>query len=130
MSDTAGRLEQVRAKEERTLGPRPMHRFGKRENPPLPPLTELQKRAWERFLQADTPPEQRLAIGLEAILAETFPIRSHDGSRTRRYLRYELGEPVRSLEECRRLRLTYARPLNQRRTVAHGDSSGTHPRAP
>ena len=85
--------------------------FGRRSSPPLPPLTDLQKRAYERFLQPDTPPGQRHAQGLEGVLREAFPIRSHDGSRSLAYMHYELGPPVHSLEECRTLRCTYARPL-------------------
>jgi DNA-directed RNA polymerase subunit beta len=89
--------------------------FGRiREIFPLPDLTELQTSSYERFLQRNTPPHKRQNIGLEAILREIFPIKSHDGSVSLEYLGYELGQPRYSPDECRQLRLTYGVPLKIR----------------
>jgi len=78
---------------------------------PVPNLTALQRESYGRFLQDDVLPSRRKNEGLEAILRETFPIKSYDGTMSLEYLRYELGRPRYTAEDCRRLRLTYGRPL-------------------
>ena len=77
----------------------------------VPPLAEIQTKSYERFLQYGVAPTERANIGLEAVLRETFPIESYDGSIKLEYLRYELGKPRYNPEECRQLRLTYGRPF-------------------
>ena len=44
---------------------------------PVPDLTEIQTRSYERFLQADIPAEQRIDSGLEGVFREIFPIESY-----------------------------------------------------
>jgi len=78
---------------------------------PVPNLTALQRESYRRFLQEGVLPGRRKNVGLEAILRETFPIKSYDGTMSLEYIHYELGRPRYSPEECRRLRLTYGRPL-------------------
>jgi DNA-directed RNA polymerase subunit beta len=86
--------------------------FGKRKPVvDVPPLTEIQVKSYERFLQFDDAAEKREPIGLEGVLRETFPIESYDGSMRLEYIKYELGKPRYEPEECRQLRLTYGRPL-------------------
>ncbi|MBM4082659.1 MAG: DNA-directed RNA polymerase subunit beta, partial [Planctomycetes bacterium] len=86
--------------------------FGKvREVIDVPNLMDIQRKSYAEFLQEDVPPAERKNQGLEAILRETFPIKNLDGSLSLEYLRYELGKPRYRPEECRRLRLTYGRPL-------------------
>ena len=77
----------------------------------VPNLVELQTRSYKKFLQADTPSDKRADRGIESILRESFPIESFDGSLKIEYLRYELGKPRYTPEECRRLRLTYGAPF-------------------
>lgn len=48
---------------------------------PVPNLTVLQRESYSRFLQDDALPGRRKDFGLEAILRETFPIKSYDGGR-------------------------------------------------
>jgi DNA-directed RNA polymerase subunit beta len=84
-------------------------RFGDTTEPP--PLCDIQVRSYERFLQLDTPPEKRTATGLEGVLQEIFPIESYDKSLSLEYIKYELGKPRYSPDECRQLRLTYGRPF-------------------
>ncbi|MBM4044707.1 MAG: DNA-directed RNA polymerase subunit beta, partial [Planctomycetes bacterium] len=76
----------------------------------VPDLTAIQTKSFSDFLQADVPPAQRRNQGLEALMREIFPIKSFDGSLSLEYLRYELGRPRYTEEECRKLKLTYARP--------------------
>ena len=45
---------------------------------PVPDLTEIQTRSYERFLQADVAAEKRADSGLEGVFREIFPIESYD----------------------------------------------------
>lgn len=64
-----------------------------------------------RFLQPETPPEQRGRHGIEAALAGFFPVASPDGAFTFEYVRYELDRPRYSAAECRRRGLIHAAVL-------------------
>src|SRR5262249_33620657 len=77
----------------------------------VPPLTDVQLRSYDRFLQLDVPVEKRQQIGLEGVLKEIFPIESYDKKLALKYLYYELGKPRYGPDECRQLRLTYGRPF-------------------
>ncbi len=77
----------------------------------VPDLVAVQTKPYKDFLQADVPPAKRDNKGLEAIFRETFPILSYDQSLRLEYLRYELGRPRYTPDECRKLGLTYGRPL-------------------
>ncbi|ADV60702.1 DNA-directed RNA polymerase subunit beta [Isosphaera pallida ATCC 43644] len=99
--------------------------FGRiRDDFPIPDLTQIQTESYARFLQEDTPPEQRKDQGLEAVFREIFPIESY-GDKTLRleYIKYELGKPRYDPDECRRLSLTYGRPLNVWLRLWKGDES-------
>src|SRR5580704_7149173 len=77
----------------------------------VPGLTDVQTRSYDRFLQLDVLPEKRTPSGLEGVLREIFPIESYDKTINLEYLRYELGKPRYTPDECRQLRLTYGRPF-------------------
>ena len=70
---------------------------------PVPDLVQLQTAAYLRFLQRDIDHEKREDRGLESILREVFPIENNDKSLKLEFLRYELGAPRYTPEECRRL---------------------------
>ncbi|HTU17134.1 MAG TPA: DNA-directed RNA polymerase subunit beta, partial [Gemmataceae bacterium] len=96
----------------RTIVPNETRNFGRfGDTAKVPPLTAIQTRSYERFLQLDTPPEKRTPTGLEGVLREIFPIKSYDNTLSLEYLRYELGKPRYGPDECRQLRLTYGRPF-------------------
>ena len=89
--------------------------FGRfKETFPIPSLTDLQVKAYVKFLQAGLPSDRRDNLGLESILRETFPIKNYDGSLSLEYVSYEIGQPRYSADECRMLRLTYGAPLKVR----------------
>ena len=49
--------------------------YGKlKDSVPLPPLTEVQRKSYEEFLQKDLLPEERRSIGLQALFNEIFPV--------------------------------------------------------
>jgi DNA-directed RNA polymerase subunit beta len=77
----------------------------------VPPLTDVQTRSYERFLQLDATHDDRTATGLEGVLREIFPIESYDKKIVLEYVKYELGKPRYAPDECRQLRLTYGRPF-------------------
>jgi DNA-directed RNA polymerase subunit beta len=97
---------------ERRLRPREIRRFGSQRAPyPIPDLTDIQTRSYERFLQYEIPLQKRQDQGIESVLREIFPIESYDKTLRLEYIRYELGKPRYEPHECRQLRLTYGRPF-------------------
>ena len=56
-------------------------------------------------------PSKRKDQGLESVLREIFPIESYDKQISLDYLKYELGKPRYTPDECRQLRLTYGKPF-------------------
>src|SRR5438270_6289343 len=97
---------------QRTISPDETRNFGRFGDAiDVPPLTDVQTKSYERFLQLDTPPEKRGSWGLEGVLREIFPIESYDKKLSLEYIKYELGKPRYDPTECRQLRLTYGRPF-------------------
>ncbi len=84
-------------------------RFG--DAAPVPPLTDIQTRSYDRFLQLDMTYDKRAVSGLEGVLREIFPIESYDKKIALEYVKYDLGKPRYDADECRQLRLTYGRPF-------------------
>ncbi|MCD6404897.1 MAG: DNA-directed RNA polymerase subunit beta, partial [Planctomycetes bacterium] len=74
-------------------------------------LTEIQTKSYADFLQAGVSPTRRKKAGVEGLLREIFPIESYDGKYRIEYIRYELGKPLYTIEQCRQLRLSYGRPF-------------------
>ncbi|MFM7412104.1 MAG: hypothetical protein ACKO6E_02650, partial [Planctomycetota bacterium] len=96
----------------RRLQPSEIRHFGsRRASHHIPDLTEIQTRFYDAFLQYDVPAAKRKDQGIEGVLREIFPVESYDRTVKLEYLRYELGKPRYSPDECRQLRLTYGRPL-------------------
>jgi DNA-directed RNA polymerase subunit beta len=96
----------------RTIVPENERNFGRfGDTIDVPPLTDIQTRSYDRFLQFDMLPEKRTATGLEGVLREIFPIESYDKTLALQYIKYELGKPRYGPDECRQLRLTYGRPF-------------------
>ncbi|MFO1066268.1 MAG: DNA-directed RNA polymerase subunit beta [Pirellulales bacterium] len=97
---------------QRRLNPTQVRRFGTGLDAlAIPELTHLQTHSYEAFLQEDLAPDKRKNHGLESVFREIFPIESFDKTVSLEYLRYELGKPRYTPEECRQLRLTYGKPL-------------------
>src|ERR1700693_2557039 len=97
---------------QRTIAPKQVRNLGRfGDAVEVPPLTDVQTRSYDRFLQLDVPPEKRSPTGLEGVLREIFPIESYDRTLSLQSLRYDLGKPRYGPDECRQLRLTYGRPF-------------------
>ena len=80
----------------------------------IPDLTEIQRQAYEDFLMVDLPQSNRPGRGLEELLKEVFPIYSYDKTMCLEYVGYELGRPRYTIEECRKLRLSFGYPFKVR----------------
>ena len=80
---------------------------------PVPDLTEIQTRSYERFLQADAPPERREPTrAWKASSARSSRSRATTRRSSSNTSSYDLGKPRYDPDECRQLRLTYGRPLH------------------
>jgi len=95
--------------------PREVRTFGKvNEIVPLPDLVQIQTSAYERFLAPEVQSSAREAQGLELLLREIFPIYSYDKTMCLEYVGYELGRPRYTIDECRKLRMSYGYPFKVR----------------
>jgi DNA-directed RNA polymerase subunit beta len=93
----------------------PVRTFGHyRDIVEVPDLVEIQTKAYQDFLMVDAPQGNRADEGLEALLREVFPIYSYDKTMCLEYLGYELGKPRYTIDECRKLRLTFGYPFKVR----------------
>jgi DNA-directed RNA polymerase subunit beta len=77
----------------------------------MPSLLDVQKRAYDDFLQRYVKPEERANVGLEGVFKSVYPIKDFSESASLEYVNYTLGEPKYSMDECRQKELTYAVPL-------------------
>src|SRR5690606_11463439 len=86
--------------------------FAKRDSVlPIPFLLATQLESYASFLQADTPPNKRTDLGLQAAFNSIFPIESHTKNAKLDFISYELNEPVFDVKECQQRGLTYASSL-------------------
>jgi DNA-directed RNA polymerase subunit beta len=77
----------------------------------VPFLLAIQLESYERFLQAERSPAERLESGLHAAFKSVFPIASYSGNAALDYVSYRLGEPTFDVKECILRSATYAVPL-------------------
>ncbi|MBI2559911.1 MAG: DNA-directed RNA polymerase subunit beta [Planctomycetes bacterium] len=77
----------------------------------VPNLVQIQTASYADFLQMDVPASKRKNQGVEAILREIFPIKNYSETVSLEFIKYELGKPRYTPDECRQLRLTYGRPF-------------------
>ncbi|MDR1032069.1 MAG: DNA-directed RNA polymerase subunit beta [Holosporales bacterium] len=86
--------------------------FGKiQEVMDMPNLVGLQRHSYERFLQADVSPENRVDEGLQAAFKSVFPIKDYSGRAQIDFQKYYFDEPKYDENECRQRGLTFAVPL-------------------
>jgi DNA-directed RNA polymerase beta subunit len=77
----------------------------------MPNLLEVQLRAFRSFLQPEEGRAERDDVGLDRVFHEVFPITDANGHFELQFLRYSVGEPKYSIEECIERDMTYAAPL-------------------
>jgi len=74
-------------------------------------LIEVQKRSYEKFLQAEVDPEKRETAGLQAVFKAVFPIKDFYETASLEFVSYRLTEPKYDVEECLLRGMTYAAPI-------------------
>jgi len=77
----------------------------------MPHLLDIQTRAFEALLQLDAASQDREDIGLERVFKDLFPITDVHENFSLEFVKYSLGEPKYSVEECIERDMTYSAPL-------------------
>jgi len=77
----------------------------------MPHLLDIQTRAFEALLQLDATSHDREDIGLERVFKDLFPITDVHENFSLEFVRYSLGEPKYTVEECIERDMTYSAPL-------------------
>ncbi len=77
----------------------------------MPHLLDIQTRAFEALLQTDAAAQEREDVGLERVFKDLFPITDVHENFSLEFVRYSLGEPKYSVEECIERDMTYSAPL-------------------
>lgn len=77
----------------------------------FPNLLEVQKKSYNDFLQQVVFPSKRAGQGLEYVLQNAFPIYDFNNNSSLEYVRYTVGSPKYSEEECRHRGMTYSVPI-------------------
>jgi DNA-directed RNA polymerase subunit beta len=77
----------------------------------MPHLLDIQVRAFEALLQLDAASHDREDIGLERVFKDLFPITDVHENFSLEFVRYSLGEPKYTVEECIERDMTYSAPL-------------------
>src|SRR5579859_7306597 len=86
--------------------------FSKREGGmPMPHLLDIQTAAFQTLLVPDNVEGDRQDVSLERVFRDLFPISDVNGKYNLDFLRYSLGEPKYTVEECIERDMTYAAPL-------------------
>ena len=73
----------------------------------MPHLLDIQVRAFESLLQLDAAAHDREDVGLERVFKDLFPITDVHENFSLDFIRYTLGEPKYSVEECIERDMTY-----------------------
>jgi len=90
----------------------PVVSFGKLETGmAMPHLLDIQTRAFQSLLQPDGKGAERADVGLERVFKDLFPIQDVNGNYSLEFVKYALGEPKYSVEECIERDMTYSVPL-------------------
>ena len=74
-------------------------------------LIEVQKRSYEKFLQANMDPEKREPLGLQGVFKTVFPIKDFYETASLEFVSYRLTEPKYDVEECLLRGMTFAAPI-------------------
>lgn len=77
----------------------------------MPNLIDVQRLAYEDFLQTDVPIDQRKERGLQAVLKSIFPISDYSKTAELQFVKYDLDEHPYTVEECQQRGATYCRQL-------------------
>src|SRR5438093_8174969 len=77
----------------------------------IPNLIDIQKQSYEKFLQKDTPADQREDVGLQGVFKSVFPIKDFSENSSLEFVSYNLDKPKYDVDECRQRGMTFAAPI-------------------
>ncbi|UCG11008.1 MAG: DNA-directed RNA polymerase subunit beta [Deltaproteobacteria bacterium] len=77
----------------------------------IPNLIDMQRQSYERFLQKEVDPDQRIVTGLQGVFQGVFPIRDFSGTASLEFVRYTIGEGKYDVDECLQRGMTFEAPL-------------------
>ncbi|MCB0272796.1 MAG: DNA-directed RNA polymerase subunit beta [Bdellovibrionales bacterium] len=77
----------------------------------VPNLMDVQRKSYEKFLQARVPGEERTNEGLHGVFKSVFPIKDFNETASLEYVGYKLEDPKYDVDECVKKGLTYSCPL-------------------
>ncbi|NVB36828.1 DNA-directed RNA polymerase subunit beta [Pseudenhygromyxa sp. WMMC2535] len=77
----------------------------------VPNLIDIQKRSYDKLLQADVPPDERDQVGLQAVFSSVFPIKDFGETSSLEFVSYALDRPKYDVDECRARGMTFAAPI-------------------
>ena len=80
----------------------------------VPNLIGMQRESYDRFLQKDVLPDDRVDSGLQADFLSVFPIKDFTGVASLEFVSYSIGEPKHSVKECVHRGMTYEMPVRIR----------------
>ncbi|MEA2013972.1 MAG: DNA-directed RNA polymerase subunit beta [Thermodesulfobacteriota bacterium] len=90
----------------------------------IPDLIEIQRKSYEKFLQADIKPEDRSTSGLQGAFHSVFPIVDFGGKCSLEFVSYKIGDPRYDVRECTQKGMTYNAPLRVVIRLVVFDSNG------
>lgn len=77
----------------------------------IPSLIDIQRKSYEKFLQADILWSAREASGLQAVFQSVFPIKDYNETASLEFVGYHFDRPKYDVDECRSRGMTYAAPI-------------------
>ena len=77
----------------------------------VPNLIDIQKRSYDKFLQRETPTDEREDVGLQAVFKSVFPIKDFGETSSLEFVSYSLDRPKYDEDECRARGMTFAAPI-------------------
>jgi DNA-directed RNA polymerase subunit beta len=77
----------------------------------VPNLIDIQKSSYDKFLQTNVPPGERVEVGLQTVFRSVFPIKDFNGTSELVFVSYNLEKPKYDVEECRQRGMTFAAPI-------------------
>ena len=89
-----------------------------------PNLMDIQVLSFEKFLQANIPPSERIPDGLQNVFESIFPINDSRGNYELQFVEYYLDKPKYDVRECQERGVTYAVPLKAKMRLAIKDVTG------
>ena len=99
-------MKAIRGKERRSFS-----KIDREWDVQIPNLLDVQLDSFRNFLQSELDPAKRKNEGLQEVFNSVFPITDPRENFSLEFVRYDLGEPKYSVEECQERDLTFSLPL-------------------